>query len=168
MGAVVPLLGLLLCGCGEQSAEPRGTAPEEARGSTGGQVVRVETEAPFPESIGPQFWLYDLSEYDEVEHDVRYGLGGRWISIRKRQKPGCSVTRDQLVERISKPLLAAGWTRATPPRRYVLSKMWETAAGDLYFRRPALKGEPHYLFFNQAVHISEDASIVCLYAEAGW
>ncbi|MBM4038482.1 MAG: hypothetical protein FJ290_08205 [Planctomycetes bacterium] len=127
-----------------------------------------KAEPPFPESIGPQFWLYGLPEYEEADHDVLYGLGGRWISIRLRRKPGSSVTRDQLVERISKPLLAAGWSRATPPKKYVLSKMWETAADDLYFSRSAAKGEPSYLFFNQAIYISKDASIVCLYAEAGW
>jgi hypothetical protein len=166
---ILMLLLLVLTGCGEQCRDTERSAPRQAQSRARTGSAPGQRGEPAPESIGPQFWVYDLSEYEQTEHDVLAGLGGRWISVRYTRKPGFSVTRQQLISRIAAALEADGWTREAPPsHKYVLSRIWETASDDLHFRRPARDKEPEYWFFNQTIHVSEDASVVCLYAEVGW
>lgn len=163
-------------------------------------------------SIGPQFWPYDLSEYQRVDSDVLYGMGGRWISIRYQRKDSSAINRDEMVKRISKTLKNEGWSSKTleivslyrtegdkkmsenrrgllegeshsfsishsqscfcnslpGERRYVLSKIWETSPDDLCFCRLAKEDEPRNWIFNQVIHISQNAEILCIYAEVGW
>lgn len=155
------LLAIML-GCGK---------PPETEPSAGGRSVRAKPESGSkePKSIGPQFWVYDLSAYEIVDHDVVYGLGGRWISVRYRKKPDAVVKRDELVSHITDSLLADGWTtKPSPSVPYVMSTIWQKSNQDIHFTRRPKPDEPEHWFFNQTIHVSEDASVVCLYCEVGW
>lgn len=121
-----------------------------------------------PASIGPQFWRYSLTEYDLAGSDVVSGPGGRWISKRHTLRPGIEVDPASVRERISRALIADSWHAGGVPTPYGLSKVWEQAPSDLNFRRPARTGEPAHWFFSQTIHVSDDARIVCIYAEVGW
>ena len=152
MRAIIPIpLLLAALGC-----ERRKTPP-------------VATQPTYPKAIGPQFWRYDLSEYESVEHDVVYGLGGRWISVRYKRKAEATVTRDEMVSAIWSALQEDGWSsKPLPTVKYVLSKIWETSPSDLCFGRAARAAEPKHWFFNQVIHISQDGKTLCVYAEVGW
>ena len=50
---------------------------------------------PALETIGPQFWKYDLSHYTRVDSDIVNGRGGRWISVGYQRKPKAVVTRGE-------------------------------------------------------------------------
>ncbi len=159
---IAGLMVLPSSGCREESAELQSSS----RASSATADTQPSKE---PQSIGPQFWKYDLDEYDRVDHDVMYGLGGRWISLRFRRKPDAMVDRQTLVTRISTALKGDGWSaESLPNHKYVLSRIWETGPDDLYFGRRARDDEPPHWFFNQAIHVSQDAAIVCIYAEVGW
>lgn len=122
-----------------------------------------------PETIGPQFWKYDLKEYSIITNDVVSGLGGRWISVRYQRRPEQSTTREGVVARITAALHADGWkTEPLPARKYVLSKIWETSAEDLHFARRAKPNEPAHWFFAQTLFVSKEADTVAVYCEVGW
>jgi hypothetical protein len=127
------------------------------------------THPAYPKAIGPQFWQYDLSEYERVDLDVVHGLGGRWISVRYKRKAEATVTRYEMVTAIRNALQEDGWSsEPLPSVKYVLSKVWETSPSDLCFGRAARGGEPENWFFTQVIHISRDGRILCVYAEVGW
>ena len=120
-------------------------------------------------SIGPQFYAYELPEYEIAEHDVMYGLGGRWITVRNTLKEGIKIDPKEIRNRISKALEGAGWEAKTlPTRKYVLSKIIETSPNDLYYSHGAFPGDPPHWFYSQAIHISADGGVVVLYCEVGW
>ena len=129
----------------------------------------VATQPAYPKSIGPQFWKYDLSEYERVEHDVVYGLGGRWISVRYKRKAEAAVTRDEMASAIRSALQEDGWSsKPLPTYKYVLSKIWQTSPSDLCFARAARADDPENSFFTQVIHISQDGKTLCVYAEVAW
>jgi hypothetical protein len=122
-----------------------------------------------PKQIGPQFWKYKLTEYSIVENDVVRGPGGRWISVRYQLLPNETMTREQIVARITSALQSDGWkNEALPAGKYVLSKQWETSSEDLRFTRRAKPGEPDHWFFAQTVSVAEDAGTIAVYCEVGW
>ena len=115
------------------------------------------------------FQPYALDEYTLVEHDFLPGLGGRWLTVRYRLKVGYFVDRSAIRLRIVVALAQDGWSPAPPPGRdYVLTKIFETAENDLYFSHPARQGDREHVFYNQAVHVSQDASVLVGYYEVGW
>ena len=120
-------------------------------------------------SIGPQFWLYDTTGYEIVDHDVVSGFGGRWISVRyKAQEPGIE-TREAKISEIMNAFLSDDWKEAPLPKReYVLSKIYETSQSDLYFTRESREGEEENWVFRTAIHVSDDAQVICQYCEVGW
>jgi hypothetical protein len=122
-----------------------------------------------PQTIGPQFWKYDLKEYSIVTNDVVSGLGGRWISVRYQRRPEQTTTRESVVSHITTALQADGWkTERLPAGKYVLSKIWETSAEDLHFTRRAKADEPAHWFFVQTLFVSNEADTVAVYCEVGW
>lgn len=140
---------LLMGGCGDQdnSSEPT----KKAR------------------TIGPQFYAYQLPEYETSEHDIMHGPGGRWLTIRKTLKEGIKVDPGEIRDRISKALEDAGWeAKRLPTQKYVLSKIFETSPEDLYYSHDAFPGDPPQWFYNQAIHIGADGEVIVLYCEAGW
>ena len=87
-------------------------------------------------SIGPQFWLYDMTDYTRTHLDVLSGLGGRWISVRYQAKVDSKIDRAAKVREIVGAFTSDGWRQeALPKIKYVMSDLYETAADDLYFRR---------------------------------
>ncbi|MBN1818029.1 MAG: hypothetical protein JW828_11775 [Sedimentisphaerales bacterium] len=140
--------------------------PEHSGGSSADGNKSQRTE---PNVIGPQFWKYDLSEYERVDQDVFSGLGGRWISVRYRLKEGRAVSRDQMISRITQALETDGWKREPlPNRQYAFPTIWETSPQDLYFTRKARETEPEHWFFSQVIHVGSDGQILCAYCEVGW
>ena len=120
-------------------------------------------------TAGPQFWIYGLSEYSLATNSVVSGLGGRWISARFRRNAGHVTTREAMIGRITNSLRADGW-KAAPitDRKYVLSPLWETAGDDFRYGRSAKPTEPPHWFFEQTVHVSEDAATLAIYCAVGW
>jgi hypothetical protein len=155
---------LLAAGCTKEPVPA--PKPETIQSS---EQVAPKPEHRTPKSIGPQFWVYDLSKYDIVDNNVVSGMGGRWISVRYQKKNGAVVSRDDVVNDISSSLEIDGWTKEElPERKYVLSQIWEKAGQDLHFTRGAKDEEPEHWFFSQTIHVSTNAEIVCLYCEVGW
>jgi hypothetical protein len=167
--SLVAVFLLLAAGCGREADRPRSEPSRQTGGMASEADTRPDQTGAEPRSIGPQFWKYDLSEYKQVEHDVMYGLGGRWISLRYELRADGSTNRDEMVARITAALTSDGWVKgALPKGRYVLSQIWETASDDLHFSRDARDGEPEHWFFNQTIHVGKNARVICLYAEVGW
>ena len=125
-----------------------------------------------PDPMEPLFLKYDLAEYEVTERDVVRGLGGRLISLRYELKEGAGITREEMADRVVAALTAAGWDRKEGPARPkpVLGKMWPPGGKDLHmhFARGPRDDEPDHYFFAQTIHISDDASVLCAYCEAGW
>ena len=120
-------------------------------------------------TIGPQFWKYDMSEYERVDSNVVYGLGGRWISVRYRRKSGEAVNRHDMISRISKALTSDGWTpRSLPGYEYVLSTIWETSEDDIHYTRAPRDDEPETWSFSHIIHVSSTGDNVCLYCQVSW
>ena len=120
-------------------------------------------------SIGPQFQAYELPEYSLQGKDIVYGLGGRWITLRYVLKPEATCTPAEIRNRIKTALEREGWQqKPLPNRKYVLSKIYETASNDLYYTHGAFEGDPNHWFYNQAVHVSDDGRTVVCYYEVGW
>ncbi len=120
-------------------------------------------------SIGPQFWLYDMTDYTRTHLDVLSGLGGRWISVRYQAKVDSKIDRAAKVREIVGAFTSDGWRQeALPKIKYVMSDLYETAADDLYFRRGARGKEIENWQFANAIHVSTDGRIICSYCEVGW
>jgi hypothetical protein len=103
------------------------------------------TKSSEPSSIGPQFWKYDLREYEIAESDVLMGLGGRWISVRYARQDGCI----RLKARFS----------------LVLPKPWETMDG------PSLRSQiigPQEYGTNLRTTFSSDERLDLVSPEAGF
>ncbi len=121
------------------------------------------------DSIGPQFWVYDMKEYTRTHHDVLEGLGGRWISVRYEAKDGAKIDRAGKIREIVNAFISDGWKQEPLPKsKYVLSNLYETASDDLYFRRGARGDESQNWRFAKAIHVSADGRIICSYCEVGW
>jgi hypothetical protein len=120
------------------------------------------------ESIGPQFWKYDLNGYQRVDHDVVYGLGGRWISVRYLRSKGVSTTKEAVTSQIVASLLQDGWEKAARSENFTVARIWESSPDDFCFKRNARESEGANWFFTQTIHISDDARTICIYAEVGW
>ncbi len=120
-------------------------------------------------TIGPQFWIYDLSEYSLATNSAVSGLGGRWLSARFQRNAGQITTREAMIGRITNALRVDGWTadRITDSR-YVMSPIWERSRDDLRYRRPATPNEPPQWFFEQTVHVSNDGATIAIYCTLGW
>ncbi len=74
-----------------------------------------------------------------------------------------------MVQRIIRSFEFYGWKRADlPERKYVLSAIYETAKDDLRFTRGPFTSNDDVLRYNVTIHISDDASVLVLYCEAGW
>lgn len=155
---------LIAAGCGREPVpSPK---QEESKPSV---RAAPTPERSVPKSIGPQFWVYDLSSYAQVDSDVVSGMGGRWISVRYQKKDGADVSRENVMSNIVSSLEGDGWTKkALPGRKYVLSQIWEKSDQDLHFSRGAKEKEPENWFFSQTIHVSTNAETVCLYCEVGW
>lgn len=120
-------------------------------------------------SIGPQFGITNLPEFERVDDDVKRGLGGRWTTFRYQKKSSSNITKQELQNRFIESMKFDGWkSPALPTSKYVLSKIYETSEDDLCFSRNSRGKEPKHWFFNMVVHISDDANIVVLYCEVGW
>ena len=122
--------------------------------------------------LDEQFWPYSLEEYEYAQQDsgfdVVYGLGGRWITARYLLREGHHITREEMVQRITQSLEFYGWKQEDlPDRKYVLSKIYETAKDDLYFTRGKFSSEG-VVHYSITIHISDDAGVLVLYCEAGW
>ena len=112
---------------------------------------------------------YDLSEYKVASRDFLPGPGGRWFTVRYLLRDGETASREDIRRRIVASLEASGWRPGTADTtRYVLTKVYETAADDLRYERSAQPGDRDNVFYNQYVHISDDASIIVGYYEIGW
>jgi len=121
------------------------------------------------QSIGPQFWLYDVGDYDPTSEDVVEGLGGRWISVRYEAKAATNPDRAAKVEEIIEAFTADGWRQeALPSGDYVLSEIYETSGDDLYFTRSARGTEATEWRLANVIHVSDDGRILCSYCEVGW
>jgi hypothetical protein len=168
-GLVVGLMALALMrtvSCNKQFGTPALRSEETDSAQA---PLAPEPESPAPATIGPQFWLYGLPEYEIAEKDVVSGLGGRWISVRYRKRSHQQITPYEIELRITSALISDGWKKdALPSGRYILSKIWETSTEDIRFTRGAKPGEPDHWFFAQTVFISPDAEVVCVYCEVGW
>lgn len=120
-------------------------------------------------ALGERFRKYELPEYELVDHDVLYGLGGRWISLRYKLKDGAEAEKESIRQRIADALARNGWQPKTlPSGKYVPSELYETSSTDLYYSRGPFEGDRDHVFYNQAVYISASARVVCCYYEAGW
>ena len=153
----------VVAGCDKQPpAAQRGTSLPTTQ-------TKPAPEWKEPNSIGPQFWVYDLSSYSIADNDVVSGISGRWISVRYRRKSSADISRQDLVANITSSLESDGWTKKPlPSGKYMLSQIWEKSGQDLQFTRGAKDHEPAHWFFSQTIHISSDASVICLYCEVGW
>lgn len=121
--------------------------------------------------LDEQFWPFPLDEYQIVTNQVSVvrGLGGRWITVRYTLKDNQQITRDAMVERITKALTYYGWKRAEKPTvRYVLSKIYETDQSDLHFQREPFTDHDVAFSYQEHIHISKDAKVLVLYCEAAW
>ncbi len=79
------------------------------------------------------------------------------------------MSKREILDRFRLSMTADGWALGSAPKRkYVLSKIFETGNDDLYFSRGPRGEEPKDWFFNMAIHVSQDARVVCVYCEVGW
>ncbi|NQZ59267.1 MAG: hypothetical protein HRT88_17575 [Lentisphaeraceae bacterium] len=120
-------------------------------------------------TIGPQFWIGDLSEYKRTHFDVANGMGGRWITARYKIKKNHTCHYDEIKNRFISILDKHSWSKVDLPKhKYVMSQIFETSTNDLSYQRSSTGKEPNEWFFNMVVHISPDAETVCLYCQVGW
>lgn len=167
------ILSMLLLGCPGKSPDiedPNATQARIWHGYPLDENARESLYERWSKRLDEQFWPFSLEEYEEQgsETDVVYGLGGRWITLRHLLREGCHVTREEMVQRITQSLEFYEWKQADLPKRnFVISKIYETSRDDLHFTRGkfALESVMHYAI---TIHISDDASVLVLYCEAGW
>ena len=150
---ILCLSGLLALSCGEKTS---GGSPSEA----------VKALSSYGVALQP----YTLTGYERVGEDTMTNTGGRWVSLHYKAATGTSPDPKDVRRRITDALVKEGWSPEPlpPERKYVLSKLWETDAKDLYYRHGPADGDPANLFYNQAVHISDDGQTVACYYEVGW
>ena len=153
---LIPMMFFFSCKKGNQKEQ---NVMEKNKSSTQNEDI----------TIGPQFWKYDVSEYEQEQQNVENGMGGRWISVRYKKKAVSDVSTSDMKKRIETALLEDGWeSKSLSSYHPVMSKTWETAPEDLYFERNARNDEPSHWFFSQRIHVGEDASVLCVYCEVGW
>ncbi len=170
---VLIIISVLLLGCSSKSPEledPNDTQEKIWHGYPPDENTRESLYEKWSKRLDEQFWPYSLEEYEcqIKEADVVYGLGGRWITARSLLREGHHITREEMVQRITQSLEFYGWKQEKLPEiKYVLSKIYETSKDDLHFTRGKFSSE-NVSHYSITIHISDDASVLVRYCEAGW
>ncbi len=176
---VIIIFSVLLIGCPGESPDledPNDTKAENAYDPPFDENKREIMYERWSKELGGQFWPFSLKEYElqEKEASIVRGLGGRWITVRYLLREGYNITREEMVQRIIRSFEFYEWKRTDlPERKYVLSAIYEISkSDDLRFTRGPFtsneKYEKAHYFYNITIHISDDASVLVLYCEAGW
>ena len=174
MTAVIIIFSVLFIGCPGESPDledPNDTKAENAYDPPFDENKRETMYERWSKEFGGQFWPFSLKEYElqEKEADVVSSLGGRWLTVRYLLRDGYNITREEMAQRIFRSFEFYGWKRTDlPERKYVLSAIYETAKDDLHFTRGPFTSNDDVLFYGITIHISDDASVLVLYCEAGW
>ena len=165
-------ISVLLLGCPKKSPDledPNDTQARIWHGYPLDENTRDSLYERWSKRLDEQFWPYSLEEYQLQKNEAHGlgGLGGKWITVRYLLREGHPITREEMVQRITRSLEFYGWRQeALPDVKYVLSKIYETSKDDLHFMRGSFSSEVvHYAI---TIHISDDASVLVLYCEAGW
>lgn len=156
--------GLILASCGSRNGS------HADRPTNGITSLRPARPADSAEIAGISRYLPPvLPAHRITDTDIVRGIGGTWASLHCEAESGAAVSRAGLSNSVSAALLAAGWARDTcPDSPYVLSREYDIADDDLFFRRGPLEGDPAHLFYKLAVHIDSTGRAVDLYFTRGW